>query len=80
MTDLPAFALLVASLVAGFAIYVARDVAVRWFADRADARVKRVAEAERAAAAAAAAAAEHDKRLGALERTVAATLTGRQRR
>jgi hypothetical protein len=58
---------------------IAHNAAVRWFADRADARVKRVAECEVTAASAERRAIDVEKRFGELEKRMGA-LMGRPRR
>lgn len=70
----------VLALVAIVMALVARDVAVRVLADRADSRVKRASEAEAAAARMLADSTETSKRLRELETKVAHAIGARVRR
>lgn len=67
-------------ILAAFVVIICRDVAVRWLADRADARVHRTTEAERASAKATADVADLTKRVRELEGRTMAALDKRVRR
>lgn len=70
----------IGALVALALALVGRDVAIRYLADRADARVMRVSAAETTAAAAHALSREHEKKFRDLEQKLGALMAARVRK